>query len=86
MHSGQELKCAACLVPGQTVGDDGRAEYGKHGIMTDQVGGWLPACPVGDTFWGYSSVPSADVRWWKALPTYDATAKPKKTRKKAVLS
>jgi hypothetical protein len=62
------LLCASCLVPGVTVGDDGKAQ-GEYG-PTDQVGGWLPAVPVDDTFWGYSSVPTSDVRWWRALPTY----------------
>jgi hypothetical protein len=65
------LKCAACLVPDTKVGDDGRAqEKGLHGMRTDQVSGWLPAVPVDDTFWGYTSVPSADCEWWRALPTY----------------
>lgn len=37
---------------------------------TDQLGGMAPAVPTedGQTFWGYSSVPSAGVEWWKALP------------------
>lgn len=62
---GSKLLCAACLVPGETVDDDGRAPCELlHGQKTDQVG------KVDDTFWGYSSVPTADVRWWKALPTY----------------
>jgi hypothetical protein len=68
---GNKLLCAACLSPDVTVSDEGRVpdRYdGPHG--TDQVDGWLPAVPVDDTFWGYSSVPTADVRWWKALPTY----------------
>lgn len=65
---GHGLLCAACLCPGKKVGDDGRYE-GEYG-RSDQVAGWLPAVPVDDTYWGYSSVPSADVMWWKALPTY----------------
>lgn len=65
---GRELLCARCLVPDATVDADGRAasKYGR----TDQVGGWLPAVPCGDTFWGYTSAPTYDVRWWQALPTY----------------
>lgn len=68
---GHALKCAACLAPGIIVDEAGREPY-EYGGTTDQVGGWLPACPTGDTFWGYSSVPSVDVKWWKALPTYAA--------------
>lgn|SRR5574337_28992 len=64
-----ELLCASCGAPGVHVDDKGRceSEYGR----TDQIGSWLvPAVPVGDTYWGYTSVPSQDVEWWKALPTY----------------
>lgn len=75
---GYELLCAACLAPDQVVDDDGKTPWstkdasGKVHDMgkTDQVANGLPAVPVGDTFWGYTSVPTADVRWWKALPTY----------------
>lgn len=76
---GHELLCAGCLAPGVLVGDDGRAESdpcrdaGGRAISmggSDQIAGWLPAVPVDDTYWGYSSVPSQDVDWWKALPTY----------------
>jgi hypothetical protein len=68
---GHELLCAACLAPGVEVDEDGRAqEKSPHGMRNDQVGGWLPAVPTGDSYWGYSSVPSQDVDWWKALPTY----------------
>ncbi len=70
---GNGLLCAACLVPKTRIGDDGKATCDDFGMRTDQIAGWLPAVPTGDTFWGYSSVPTADVRWWTALPTY-ATA------------
>ena len=65
---GHELLCAKCLDPKADVDEQGTAdsEYGR----TDQIAGWLPAVPTGDTFWGYSSVPTADLRWWVALPTY----------------
>lgn len=35
----------------------------------DQLGGLMPAVPTedGSTFWGYTSVPDAGVRWWKSL-------------------
>lgn len=66
-ENGHKLLCAKCLCL-EKVGEDGRWE-GPYGL-SDQVVGWLPAVPVDDTFWGYSSVPSSDVMWWKALPTY----------------
>lgn len=65
---GNELLCARCLAPNVEVDASGKApsDYGR----SDQVGGWLPAVPVDDTFWGYSSVPSQDLEWWLTLPTY----------------
>jgi hypothetical protein len=72
---GNELLCATCLAPEITVSDKGKAmtKLSLHvgdEIETDQVKGWLPAIPVDDTYWGYSSVPSQDVEWWVTLPTY----------------
>jgi hypothetical protein len=78
---GYKLLCAKCVAPGEKVSDDGRCQepdykskdaYGNTipGMMTDQIHGWLPAVPVGDTFWGYGSVPSQDIEWWVGLPTY----------------
>ncbi len=79
-EDGNELLCASCLAPDIKVDDQGRWEEppykGKDGRIlmeghkSDQVKGWLPAVPVDDTYWGYSSVPSQDVEWWVALPTY----------------
>jgi hypothetical protein len=48
--------------------------YGKD-RRCDQIGSRLPAVPTedGETFWGYTSVPDAGVRWWRALPTRVAT-------------
>lgn len=66
---GHSLKCAGCLVPDGRVDDDGRYKD-KFGHRTDQVMGWLPAVPTGNTFWGYTSVPDDAVMWWKMLPTY----------------
>lgn len=75
-----ELQCASCLAPEEQVDDEGRWQEppftdkdGKviyEGHKTDQVKGRVPAVPVGDTYWGYTSVPSQDVEWWVALPTY----------------
>lgn len=80
---GNELLCATCLAPNDKVDDEGRWQGPPYkykdvsgnpceaeGLRTDQVNGWLPAIPVDDTYWGYSSVPSQDVEWWQALPTY----------------
>lgn len=64
-----ELECAACLAPDVKVGDDGMHEEKDFG-RTDQLGGKVPAIPVDSTYWGYTSVPSQDVEWWVALPTY----------------
>jgi hypothetical protein len=68
--NGHELLCATCLAPGIPVNKDGRWRDPDMQIETDQVKGWLPAVPVGDTYWGYSSVPSQDLEWWLSLPTY----------------
>jgi hypothetical protein len=66
----QELLCAKCAAPGVEVDDDGRAELKDFG-KSDQIASWkVPAVPVGDTYWGYTSVPSQDVEWWRKLPTY----------------
>ncbi len=70
-NDGNALLCASCLAPDLTVDDQGKAlEPGEYGMYTDQIKGWLPAVPVGDTYWGYSSVPSQDLEWWINLPTY----------------
>lgn len=74
-ENGHELLCATCLAPDVKVGPDGKAQSlpnnGSTFIhTTDQINGWLPAVPTDNTFWGYSSIPSQDVEWWQALPTY----------------
>ena len=69
-NEGHELLCATCLAPNTKVSEKGKAEDESIGFETDQIKGWLPAIPVGDTYWGYSSVPSQDVEWWIGLPTY----------------
>lgn len=70
---GHELLCAKCLAPNTKVDDEGKCHH-KYGIFTDQVENGLPAVPVQDTFYGYSSVPAEGVRWWKNLPTYEVCA------------
>lgn len=72
---GHELLCAYCLAPDVLVSAIGKAAIDPCDDAvpmspSDQVRGWLPAVPVDDTFWGYTSVPAADVSWWRALPTY----------------
>lgn len=68
---GNELLCADCLAPGVVVDDKGTWDEPLiPGSRNDQVKGWLPAIPVDDIFWGYSSAPSQDIEWWQALPTY----------------
>ena len=67
-ENGHSLLCAKCLCFDKRVTEDGR--WDDCGKLNDQVEGWIPAVPVDDAFWGYCSVPSADVLWWKALPTY----------------
>ena len=78
VHANSPLTCAACaeregkLTPG-SVDDEGRySDHDLGGLRTDQVAGLLPCVPApeGDTSWG-SSVPTAGVAWWRALPTYD---------------
>lgn len=79
-EDGNELLCATCLAPGIVVGDDGKTES-KHGPRSDQINGWLPAVPSGDTFWGYTSVPAQAVGWWIGQPTYPLAAAAKAERR-----
>lgn len=69
-----QLLCAACAAPGVTVDQDGKIPFIVRGMdlgRTDQLdSGLAPAVPVGDTFWGYTSVPQDGVDWWRSLPTY----------------
>lgn len=53
--------------------DDGRV-LTTDGSRTDQIGSLIPAVPTEDgrTFWGYTSVPGAGVRWWQRLSTKGA--------------
>jgi hypothetical protein len=66
---GHELLCASCLAPKLLVDAKGKAPD-EFVSKSDQIHGWLPAIPVDDTYWGYTSVPSQDVEWWRARPTY----------------
>jgi hypothetical protein len=61
----------ACKVSGKPDTVDGLGmRRDTHGMETDQIGWWVPAVPAGkDAFWGYTSVPTRGVKWWKSLPT-----------------
>lgn len=67
------LECASCSMPGMIVDEEGFHPDPNHG-KTDSFNWKVPAVPVGDTYWGYTSVPSQDLEWWKALPTYPKKA------------
>ena len=68
-----KLHCALCALEAEgeagPVDNDGRrdSEYG----MTDQIGWLVPAVPDEEceTYWGYTSIPKAGVKWWRKLPT-----------------
>lgn len=42
-----------------------------YGIKSDAIGWYVPAIPdeEGSGYWGYSSVPTHAISWWKKLPT-----------------
>ncbi len=52
------------------AGCSNAADFAHDPPRTDQIGNLVPAAPTedGTTFWGYTSVPSDVVAWWKALP------------------
>lgn len=54
---------------GDTVQFDAKTRGIIHGTIT-KMNGKVPAVPVDNTYWGYSSVPSQDLEWWVGLPTY----------------
>lgn len=69
------LTCADCSGKDQQsdvsqIDSNGKVPY-EYGGRIDQIGSKLPAVPTeeGDTYWGYTSVPSDGVKWWKNLPT-----------------
>lgn len=75
-----QLFCAPCAGKNQkrdisTMDADGRRltpEYEwAHGQRSDQIGWLVPAVTDEDgDFWGYTSVPSDRIAWWKSLPTF----------------
>jgi len=48
-----------------------RYSDGVDAGFTDQIGWRTPAVPTenGGNFWGYTSVPTPGVDWWRRLPT-----------------
>lgn len=70
-----ELRCCDCAGSDQSfdvssIDANGKINDPDLGLC-DQIGWFVPAVPTaeGDTFWGYTSVPDAGVRWWRNLPT-----------------
>ncbi len=69
------LMCGPCACADQGKADTldaaGKIEETDIGGRCDQIGWMIPAVPTekNDTFWGYTSVPDAGVKWWKKLPT-----------------
>lgn len=64
-----KLLCGNCALKDQgkngPIDGDGcrESDFGK----TDQIGWLVPAIPVDNTFWGYTSIPREDYNWWKQL-------------------
>jgi hypothetical protein len=72
-----KLLCANCAASDQgmdvtDIDADGLRAGGCYETRTDQIGWYVPAVPVDDTFWGYTSIPDDGIAWWKALPTLAA--------------
>lgn len=69
-----DLTCAHCLGFGEIVDEEGMIPSTIFpSTKTDQLGSYIPAVPITptteDEYWGYTSVPSDMVQWWKALPS-----------------
>ncbi len=68
-----DLRCADCLDCGE-VDEEGYFEDSLLGKIdqctTEELGSMLPAVPTEeeDTYWGYTSVPTVGVTWWRNLP------------------
>lgn len=75
-----ELHCCTCAAKDQDrdisdIDQDG-LYTGSYEMRSDQIGGLVPAIPTEDgrTYWGYTSVPSLGILWWKGLPTKPGAA------------
>lgn len=71
----QRLLCAPCAAAEQDkdisdIDADGKISFERH-WRTDSIGWMVPAVPTeeNDTYWGYTSVPTPGVNWWKNLPS-----------------
>jgi hypothetical protein len=77
----QTLRCAKCAAEDQGVDISDINDEGSYTLdpkvfgpnqRSDQIGWYTPAVPTeeNDTYWGYTSVPEAGVKWWYNLPTF----------------
>lgn len=71
-----ELMCGECTKAYQEEVGIQIDALGKHydpvlGAKCEAIGSMVPAVPdeSEETFWGYSAVPEAGVRWWRTLLT-----------------
>lgn len=75
----QKLFCANCAENDQ----DKKLELDQAAghITHDQIGWLVPAVPTedGETYWGYTSVPSSGCEWWDALPIRPGQKPPAET-------
>lgn len=75
----QALYCAPCGAKAQGKSIEGIDSKGQRptdegAYPTTNTIGWLvPAVPVDDTFWGYTSVPQEDWERWEGFPTLPVT-------------
>jgi hypothetical protein len=73
------LLCGPCALNdqklfGDTIIDTEGKILTNYGIRTDSIGWLVPAIPDDTgTFWGYLSVPSHLVDWWRRLPLRDTS-------------
>lgn len=67
----QTLYCVNCAGKNQNKDVSGINSEGQFPSGSDQIGWLIPAVPTKeyDTFWGYTSVPTDLVNWWRELPT-----------------
>lgn len=61
LASNVSLLCREEALKREGISEDDPDLYG------DQIGGLVPAIPVDDTFWGYTSAPLMGVFWWYNL-------------------
>jgi hypothetical protein len=63
----QRLRCRCCSLANQ---DRSEAEEFGDGSSEHSIRWLVAAVPTedGSTYWGYTSVPDAGVKWWEQLP------------------